>query len=202
MNLKVGEKITIVDYGATILTEVVDVQKSSATVAYRSSHGLKNNDEGVYWLRGHHLPDSPEVRGAVTAKALSRARREVCRRTVTAHWRVSSYRSCLRIFVCTTRRSHRSIGGSRSRAGKKESEFKMSMVVKKIKDTDLWQEADVTFDDVNIEEAKKAFAFINKLRNAAIDKLGTDEENGDALQIDYRIEDNNVIVHVKQVNVE
>jgi len=74
--------------------------------------------------------------------------------------------------------------------------------VKKIKDTDLWQEADVTLEGVDIEEAKRAFAFINKLRGAAVDKLGTEEENGDALEINYRIEDGNVIVHVKQVNVE
>ena len=78
----------------------------------------------------------------------------------------------------------------------------MSMIVKKIKDTDLWQEADVTFDDVNIEEAKKALAFINKLRSAALDRLGTDEDNGDALEINYSVEDGCVVVHVKQVNVE
>ena len=70
LQVRVGDKITIIDYGAVILTEVITVNKA-VIVAYKNGKGLKKGDEGVYWLRGHHLPDSPEVRGAVTAKALS-----------------------------------------------------------------------------------------------------------------------------------
>lgn len=76
--------------------------------------------------------------------------------------------------------------------------------LKKLRDEEFIQEGDVTLDNVDIEEAKRAFAFIAKLRTQAIEALGVDEsddeeEDGTAVtQVDYRIENGNVVVRVLQ----
>lgn len=77
-------------------------------------------------------------------------------------------------------------------------------MIKKIRDEEFIQEADVTLEGVDIEAAKTAFAFIAKLRTEAIEAAGVDEsddleEDGTAVtQVDYRIEDGKVVVHVLQ----
>lgn len=75
--------------------------------------------------------------------------------------------------------------------------------VKKLRDEEFVQEAEVTLPDVDVLEAKRAFAFISKLRKDAVELLGVDEsedeEDGTAImQVDYRIEDGKVVVHVLQ----
>lgn len=76
--------------------------------------------------------------------------------------------------------------------------------VKKLRDEEFVQEAEVTLPDVDVLEAKRAFAFISKLRKDAVELLGVDEsedeeEDGTAImQVDYRVEDGKVVVHVLQ----
>jgi hypothetical protein len=73
---------------------------------------------------------------------------------------------------------------------------------KKLRDEEFVQEADVTLDGIDLDEAKRAFAFVSKLRSEAVDKLGVDEseeeEGTTVTQVDYRIEDGKVVVHVLQ----
>lgn len=72
---------------------------------------------------------------------------------------------------------------------------------KKIRDEEFVQEAEVTLVDVDVLEAKRAFAFIAKLRRDAIEQLGVDEsdQGGTTVtQLDYRIEEGKVVVHVLQ----
>lgn len=74
--------------------------------------------------------------------------------------------------------------------------------ITKIRDEEFVQEADVTLEGVDIEEAQRVFAFLSKLRRQAIEALGVDEsedeEGTTVTQIDYRIDDSKVIVHVLQ----
>lgn len=74
--------------------------------------------------------------------------------------------------------------------------------VKEIRNTDLIQEADVFVPITDVEEAKRAFAFIAGLRKQALAQLGVDEDNADITSVEYSIEGAEAVVRVTQGNVD
>ena len=70
--LKAGDSITVVFMASIIMCEAHDdAHGGFFRYTYAGElHVMKEDLEGTQWLRGYHLPDSSEVRGARTALAL------------------------------------------------------------------------------------------------------------------------------------
>ena len=67
-----GTLVTVVFTDHCLLTRAVKVESGWLRVACDGSptNVLQISDEGITWLRGHHMPSSHEVEAAVTAEAL------------------------------------------------------------------------------------------------------------------------------------
>jgi hypothetical protein len=73
--LSVGTFVTVVYPDHCVLTRVVAVDGSRIGAFNVASDGTPTDplffeDEGSTWIRGHHVPSSPEASAAVTALAL------------------------------------------------------------------------------------------------------------------------------------
>lgn len=73
---EVGDKITIMARGTIVQTRIVRVDREGVLVwvVHRGGSSWSRSDraeeEGVWWIRGHHAEDSPEVIGLKAANAL------------------------------------------------------------------------------------------------------------------------------------
>lgn len=83
--MKPGEKITIIFRHGVVLTETREPRANELSLSPSEQTiwtyiagteaslqaRVRFDEEGVTWLRGHHLPDSKEVAGLRVAQALS-----------------------------------------------------------------------------------------------------------------------------------
>ena len=76
------------------------------------------------------------------------------------------------------------------------------ITVRKIKDTDFTQHAELRIPIDNADEVKKAFEVVHALRQRALEQLGVTEANADATAVTYvKVDGDTAVVEVEQVNV-
>lgn len=78
--VQVGDPITRVD-GPRVILDVVQIVADLGNVEFYSGTGFSSGgitgyrylyaDEGRLWIRGHHLPSSPDVQALMAAMALT-----------------------------------------------------------------------------------------------------------------------------------
>jgi hypothetical protein len=76
MTIKIGDPITVLDEGSTHHTHVDRIYVDGSFMCPQPGPFLPwflaLEYEGVYWLRGHHAPDSDEVRASFVVLELSK----------------------------------------------------------------------------------------------------------------------------------
>lgn len=85
--MKPGEKITIIFGHGVVLTETREPREDERCMSHHEQtiytyvwtdadatgkSRVKLDEEGIRWLRGHYMPDAPEVSGARVAQALGK----------------------------------------------------------------------------------------------------------------------------------
>lgn len=76
------------------------------------------------------------------------------------------------------------------------------ITIRKIRDEDFVQEAELRIPIDNHDEVKKAFEVIGALRKRALEHLAVDDENADYTAIEYKaVEDGAAVLVVAQVNI-